>query len=250
MVAVISTNTRLAPDGARVEISLPPEAPALEWHGNTKIGGPSFLRSFGLAQAGQHRVIPKKIFPGGHTETFRREGFDLVVYESADRTDSCLVWAGPYNEATTWFGGPLPRRSLLNRIVSSVAFADSPEGATVKPALPAMGLQQFANMVYGVSDQLWVTVKDVRTSRDELPAWRGAAQGDAEVWKEKLDLDADQAGALSGTPYEWRYILANSTAVLELFFPQTSATMMRANDAAEHDRVTSIVSGVRAVWAA
>lgn len=249
MVATLAQITRSAPDGARVEISLPPEADSVQWHAHTRLGGPGLLRHFDLAQAGQHRVIPNKIFPGGRTEVFQKTGYDLITYEAADRSNSCLVWAGPHNEATTWFNGPLPRKSLLNRISSAVSFTDSPEGATVKPAVPAMGLQQFATEVWGVSDQMMLSIKDARTGRDELPEWRGAAQGDAEVWKEKLDLDPDQAAALSGTPFEWRYIFANSTAIFELVFPQ-NPSMMRARDAGEQDRVTAIVSGVRAAWAA
>ncbi|MDX3104762.1 hypothetical protein ACIBO5_45420 [Nonomuraea angiospora] len=249
MVATISQIVRQAPDGTRVEVSLPPEAPQLEWHANTRFGGPGFVRNFGLAPLGQHQVIPKKIFPGGRTETFRRTGFDLYLYESADRTDSCLVWAGPHHEATTWFGGPLPRRAVLNHTLSAVSFTDSPEGATLRPAVPAMGLQQFGTFILGVSDEMVMTVKDARTARDELPEWQGAAQGDAEVWKEKLDLDGDQATELSGTPFEWRYIYANPTSIVEIVFPRRPGAL-RAQDGAEQERVSSILAGVRAVWAA
>ena len=99
---------RIAADGSVVTLSVPAEAGAMRWFGATRVVGPAINRSFGLAQAGQHKVIPKKIFPGGRVQAFRRVGFDLVLYEASDRSDSCLVWAGPYNEVTTWFGGPAP----------------------------------------------------------------------------------------------------------------------------------------------
>jgi hypothetical protein len=250
MAATLSQTVRSAPDGARVAVTLPPGTAPLTWHAYTRLGGPSFLRAFDFAQAGQHRVIPKKIFPGGRAETFRRQGFDLVVYEAADRSDSCLVWAGPYNEATTWFGGPLPRRSYLNRVLSSVVFADAPEGATLGAASALRGLQQFGTFVYAAGEEVLLTVKDARTAREQVPSWQGARQGEAEVWKEKLALDPGPAAELSGTPYEWRYIVATSTAVVEMTFPRNPATQASARDADGHRRVDALVAGIRAQWTA
>ncbi|MFF5213033.1 hypothetical protein [Streptosporangium sp. NPDC000396] len=249
MVATLSQIVRLAPDGSRLDIALPSEAGSLAWHGHTRLGGPSLVRNFSFAQAGQHRVIPSKIFPGGRTEVFRQNGYDLVLYEAADRSQSCLVWAGPHNEVTTWFGGAAPRRAVLNHTVSAVSFTDSPEGARLVPAVPAMSLQQFGTVVIGRSDDLIVMIKDARAAREELPEHRGAVQGDTEMWKEKLELDGEQAAQLAGTPYEWRYIYANPTSIAEIIFPM-SPDAARARVASDDARVDSVLSGLRVTWAA
>ncbi|MFF5205636.1 hypothetical protein [Streptosporangium sp. NPDC000396] len=241
--------TRVAPDGARVDISLPPEAGELPWHGHTRLAGPALVRNFDLAPAGQRHVIPRKIFPGGRVETFRRSGFDLVLYEAADRSNSCLVWAGPHNEATTWFGGPAPRQSVLNRLVSNLSFTDSPEGARLVAAGPAANLQQFSTMVIGSSERLSVMIKDARGAREELPSWKGATQGDAEIWKEPLNLGPEQAKAVSGTPFEWRYIIANTTSVIEVVFHQR-ADSPQLRSTAEHDRTAAVLAGLKAAWSA
>ena len=59
---------RIAADGSVVTLSVPAEAGAMRWFGATRVVGPAINRSFGLAQAGQHKVIPKKIFPGGRVQ--------------------------------------------------------------------------------------------------------------------------------------------------------------------------------------
>ncbi|WP_214413091.1 hypothetical protein [Sphaerisporangium fuscum] len=229
-------------------VDLPPEAGPLAWHGHTRFAGPGLVRNFGLAPAGHHRVIPDKIFPGGRAETYRRQGFDLLLFESADRSDSCLVWAGAYNEATTWFSGPAPRRVVLNRLVSSVSFVDAPEGAKLTPMFtPA--IQQYGTMVLGVSDDLILMIRDARAAKDRLPTWQGAPQGDAEVWKEQLDLDPEQQKALAGTPFEWRYTFANPTSVFTLVFPRSpGAASLRST--AENDRVDAVMSNVKVAWSA
>ncbi|MBG0831088.1 hypothetical protein HS041_25335 [Planomonospora sp. ID67723] len=239
---------RSAPDGTRVTVDLPVEAGAIEWHGHTRFAGPGLVRDFQLAPAGHRRAIPSKIFPGGREETFRRHGFDLVLYEAADRSDSCLVWAGPYHEATTWFGGPAPRRLFLNRLIAAVDFTDSPEGAKITPRIRD-GVQQHGTMLIGANDGLLLMASDARVSRESLPAWRGAVQGNAEVWREELDLDPDQKAALAGTPYEWRYTFANPTTVFTLVFsrdPDQAGITARGNDAT----VDAVLGGINVMWAA
>ncbi|WP_433368807.1 hypothetical protein [Streptosporangium sp. CA-115845] len=247
MATTVAQVVRVAPDGGRAQITLPDEAGVLNWHARTRMAGPRLMRDFDLAQAGQHLVVPRKIFPGGRTEVSRRKGFDLVLYEAADRSDSCLVWAGPYNEATTWFGAPAPRTAVLNRLVSSVVFTDTPEGALLSPA-KGTAIEQFSTNVYGENDHLLIAVQDARIARESVPEWRGAQQGDTEVWKEALDLDPEQKAALAGTPYEWRYLYANATAVFEVIL------RMRAGGAGlrstgNEERATAVLSGLRVAWA-
>jgi hypothetical protein len=237
---------RIAADGSVVTLSVPAEAGAMRWFGATRVVGPAINRSFGLAQAGQHKVIPKKIFPGGRVQAFRRVGFDLVLYEASDRSDSCLVWAGPYNEVTTWFGGPAPREAVLDHLVSLLLFTDSPSGARFGPD-PAASLEQQSTRVYGWADDVVLMIRDARTSRDQLPPWRGLTMGDAELWKERLDLGQEQAEELAGSPFEWRYVMASPTAVTEIIFPLQPGAY-RAAAASALARVDAVVQGVRASW--
>ncbi|GAA2098749.1 hypothetical protein [Actinomadura alba] len=249
MVTALSEVVRVAADGARVSVSLPAEAGTLKWHGATRLSGPKFIRHFDLAQAGEHKVIPEKILPGARTEIFRRRGFDLVLYEAADRSDGCLVFVGPHNEASTWFGGPPPRPAVLNRIVSMLTFADSPAGARLT-AKPAANLQQHGTMLVGSDARMTVIIRDARNVRDDLPTWRGQAQGDAEVWRSRLDLREEQAAKLKGTPFEWRYTFANATSVFDVTFRSEPPPGVRLKSAVEENHVNTVLSGLKVAWAA
>lgn len=245
MSATLAQITRAAADGARLTIDLPDAAGTLEWHGVTKIAGPGFARSFSLAQRGGNSAIPTHIFPGGRVESFQRRGYDLTLYEAADRSDSCLIWVGPHNEATTWFNGPAPRRSVLNALVAAVDFADTPEGATVKARVPAV-LQQFGTTVIGANDRLTIMATDARTSRESLPDWQGANRGSEEVWKVALDVDPDQKPRLAGTPYEWKYTFANAGAVFTVQFTyDLDNASMRAADTGLAD---AVLAGLKVQW--
>jgi hypothetical protein len=237
---------RISADGARVTIDLPEEAGMVSWHGHTRLAGPGLVRNYSFAPAGHHKVIPQKIFPGGRRETYRRQGFDLVLYEAVDRSNGCLIWAGPHNEATTWFGGPVPRQAVLNGIIASVEFTDAPEGARLAPLHPA-SVQQYGTLLVGIGHELLLMVKDARAGRDALPSWQGAVIGDAEVWKERLDLDPKQRNALAGTPLEWRYIFANPTSIYTVAFPQRADSRNFWNQA-ERDRVNAVMAGVKVAW--
>ncbi|MEO3927141.1 hypothetical protein ABGB07_25220 [Micromonosporaceae bacterium B7E4] len=239
---------RAAPDGAQVSVTLPPEVGTLKWYGATRFSGAQFLRDFSFAQAGAHKVIPHKIFPGGRTEVFRRRGFDLIVYEAADRSDGCLVFAGPHNEATTWFGGPAPRPAVLNRIISMVTFTDSPAGARMT-ANPAANLQQHGTMLIGSDARMTLMVRDARQARSELPTWQGMARGDTEVWRSRMDLREEDASRLAGTPFEWRYTFANPTSVFDVTFRSTPPPGVRLAKTVDEDHVNTVLAGLQVSWA-
>ncbi|MEV0612837.1 hypothetical protein AB0I81_05865 [Nonomuraea sp. NPDC050404] len=241
--------TRLAADGARLTIDLPVETGTLEWHGHTRIAAPGLLRAFSLAPAGHSKAVPTHIFPGGRAETFRRRGYDLRLYEAADRSNSCLIWAGPYHEATTWFNGPAPRQSVLNSLAAAIEFADGPEGAKVTPRLK-VGTQQFGTSVFGISDRVLIMALDARTARESLPDWQGMARGDVEVWKDALALDPEQKAALTGTPYEWRYTFASPTAVFTVMFPKDGTEAAALRNSRDQAMVDAVLGGVRVEWAA
>jgi hypothetical protein len=235
--------SRVAPNGARVDIALPEAAGPIEWFGTTRLSGAGFLRGFSFAPIGEYKVIPKKIFPGGRHEVFQRRGFDLMLFEAADRSNSCLVWAGPYNEATTWFGGPAPREELLNRVTSAVHFTDSPGGARVT-AEPAANLQQHTTMLVAQNDRILVMFRDARTESHTLPEWQGMRQGDTEIWRSPRALEPQQAEAVKGTAFEWRYLMANPTTVFEVIFQ-----LMPGENAAESDSLAeTVLSGTRSTW--
>lgn len=209
---------RTGPDGSRLTVALPAAAGEVAWHGLTKLSGPNSFLSVSLSPAGEHRSFRVGEFEGGRAEVFRRRGYDLHVYESADRADSALVWVGPYNEASTMFSGPAPQLAVLNRMASMVDFADSAHGATITPK-PGTGLQQHESLVVGWGEQIVVMVRDAAGSRAALPEWQGHQRGDAEIWKRPLDLPEDQAAAVAGSPYESRYTIANSSAAFDVIFP-------------------------------
>ncbi|MCG5212089.1 hypothetical protein [Streptosporangium sp. KLBMP 9127] len=237
---------RISADGARVRINLPEEAGAVAWHGHTRLAGQGPARNYSIAPAGRHRAIPTKIFPGGSGKTYRRMGFDLILYEAADRSNSCLIWAGPYNEATTWFGGPVPKPAVLNSLVTSVTFTDSADGAQLTPRNP-VGVQQYGTVVLGIGHEFLLMAKDARAGRDALPNWQGAVIGNSEVWKERLDLDPKQRDALAGTPLEWRYIYASPTSIFTIAFPQRLDSAEFWNKK-ERDRVTAVMAGLKVEW--
>ncbi|GAA0935275.1 hypothetical protein [Nonomuraea longicatena] len=247
MTITLSRLTRAAADGARLTIEVPQSVGTLHWSGLTKLAGPGFARAFTLTQRGGNKALPTHVFPGGRVETFRRQGYDLTLYEAADRSDSCLVWVGPYNEAKTWFNGPAPRRSVLNTVLAAVDFADGPDGAVLRARRPSV-LHQFATTVIGAGDGFQVIATDARATREALPDWQGATRGDSEVWRVALDLDPDEKQRLAGTPYEWKYTFANASAVYTVhFIPEPGPGALRAADGT---LVDDVLSGLRVTWAA
>lgn len=238
--------TRRAPDGAHITLSLPAEVGDIQWHGITRFAGPQFSRDLSFAPTGQYKVVASKLFPGGREEWFRRNGFDLVLYETEDRSDSCLVWVGPYNEATTFFGGPAPRREVLNRIVATLTFKDSKQGAFIKP-VSAAGLSQYGTMLVGHSDEVTVLIRGAREGRHTLPEWRGMPEGDAEIWRRRLDLDEEPRQELTGTAFEWRYTLANPTAIVDVTLA-TKPWVARMDDSRAARTVEAVLSSLQPSW--
>ena len=88
---------RMAASGHPVELTLPGMLGAFRWYGSTRFTGPRFARQFFMAPAGEHRAIPSKILPGARQVRREMHGYDAVVFEAADRSDSALVLAGPHN---------------------------------------------------------------------------------------------------------------------------------------------------------
>ncbi|MEV6104308.1 hypothetical protein AB0M28_06265 [Streptomyces sp. NPDC051940] len=240
---------RTAPDGARVSVQIPTAAGALKWHGSTRFTGTDFARDFTIAPAGAHRAITGRILPDARTRTVRRSGFDLMVIEAGDRSDSALVVAGPYHEAHTWFGGPAPRASVLTRIVSKLDFADSPDGARLTGRSGAH-LQQYGVMLVASEPRMTVMIMDARQERDRVPAWRGLARGDAEVWRFRMDLREDEAARLAGTPLEWRYLFANRTTVFEVAFRDRPPRGAGPDVSVDEDFVNGVLDGLTVDWAA
>ena len=244
MVEVVRT----APDGATVSVTIPATAGILNWHAAIRFTGVMFTRDFTIAPAGAQKAIPHRILPGARAQTVRGNGFDLVVYEAADRSDGALVIAGPYHEAHTWFGGPVPRTGVLNRLVSMVDFVDSPTGARVTPAA-GTDLQQHGVMVVGSDARTTIMIKDARQERDRIPAFRGLVRDDAEVWRYRMDLRDEEATRLAGTPYEWRYMYANPTAVFDVSFRDRPAPGAAADAAVGDEHVNTVLAGLRVTWA-
>ncbi len=238
---------RIAPDGAHVTFVTPEREQAVVWSGGVKIMGHNVNMHIDLAPVGEHEFVVKHEIPGAHIQTFRRSGFDLKLIEAADRSDSRLFWAGPFNEASTSFPGPAPREQVLNRVVSMVTFKDSPDGATVIPVEGA-NLQQVDTMVVAATDNMVIFARSAAGAPGQLPHWRGTSRGAEEVWKQALDLDEEQAQRLSGTPHQWRYTFANDTTLFDVVFPD-QAVGLEARNARSLEWAEDILSTVRVTWA-
>lgn len=238
---------RSAPDGSRVQVSVPGNVGDIQWFGTTRFSGPNFMRDFSFAPVGQYKVIPTRIMPGASQQSFRRRGYDLILFEAADRSDSCLVWVGPHNEVTTWFGGPAPREEVLNRIISAVRFTDSESGARIV-AEPAANLQQHSTMLVGRAEQVLLMLRDAKPFKHTVPTWQGMQQGDVEVWRTERAVEGPQMEQLRGTAFEWRYLAASPTAMWDVVFePRSENAQLAAADVDSF--ATSVLADTRVSWA-
>lgn len=209
--------SRIAPTGAPVDLTLPSAFGEYRWYANTRFVGPRMARQFFLAPAGEHRAIPAHLMPGARERRQSMRGFDAVVFEAPDRSDSALVLAGPHNEATTWFGGPAPDAAGLNSLMSTFRFSDSARGATLVPMSDLL-VKQSDTALIGRSS---TSVLMVRRSADVLPTlpeWAGFELPGGELWRAGRVLDDREAALVAGTPHQWRYLLAGDSVAMDLVF--------------------------------
>lgn len=207
--------TRIAPSGAPVELTLPAALGDFRWYGSTRFSGPRLSRQFFLAPAGEHRAIPTHILPGARERRQSLRGFDAVVFEAADRSDSALVLSGPYHEATTWFGGPAPDLVGLTALLSTFQFVDGPNGAALTP-LSSLLVQQPDVAVIGRTPSAMLMVRRSVDMLPTLPEWAGFALPGGELWRAGRVLNSREAGLVAGTPHQWRFLLAGASVAMDL----------------------------------
>jgi hypothetical protein len=206
---------RVAASGDPVELTLPRMLGDLRWYGTTRFTGPRLARQFFLAPAGEHRAIPAKLLPGARQARRTLRGYDAMVFEAADRSDSALVLAGPYNEATTWFGGPAPDAAGLEGLLRTFRFTDSANGATLVPASNLLVQQPDVTLI-GRNERAVLIVRRAAEMLPALPEWAGLTLPGGELWRAGRVLDAVQAGLVAGGPHQWRYVLAGPTLGMDL----------------------------------
>ncbi|WP_283136247.1 hypothetical protein [Rhizohabitans arisaemae] len=236
--------TRTTADGSTVTVALPAGVGAVTWHGSTTIVGHGIDRRFVLGPAGEHQVHAADM-PGVRTVRYRRNGFDIALFESGDRSQSFLTWIGLYHEATTWFSGPAPRLTVINRLISSVDFSDSPSGAVLKGK---PHLDQYGTDLVAWGDSVFISARDATKNKDLLPTWQGFKRGNEEVWKEKLDLEPTEAAAVAGTAYEWRYIFANPTTIFDMAFRTDPGRMTAFSTESSDAWIQDVLAEVNLSW--
>ena len=138
---------RVAASGDPVEMTLPALLGDIRWYGNTRLTGTSARAAVFLAPAGEHRATGQRSSPAAARSQRTMRGYDAVVFEAADRSDSALVLAGPYNEATTWFGGPAPTAAGIERLLRMFRFTDSANGATLVPTSDMLVQQPDVSLI-------------------------------------------------------------------------------------------------------
>jgi hypothetical protein len=237
----------VAPSGAPVELTLPTEFGEYRWYANTRFTGPRMARQFFLAPAGEHRAIPAKLMPGAREHRQGMRGFDAVVFEAPDRSDSALVLAGPHHEATTWFGGPAPDVAGLNALLSALRFSDSPQGASLTP-VSDMLVKQGDEALIGRSDQAMLLVRRSVDMLPVLPEWSGFRLPGGEMWRAGRVLGEQAAAQVADTPHQWRYLLAGDSVAMDLVLlgPESGRAV---TDLAE-GQVVDALSALRGRWAA
>ncbi len=213
-VVQLRTVTRRSPSGATVAMSIPAALGEYRWYGNTRFSGPRVARQFFFAPVGRHRVIPRKILPGGRQVRRSFRGHDVVLFEAVDRSDAAAVWVGPFNEATTWFGGPGPDEALLSYLIGTGEFRDSASGASLTPT--SEYVRSADTSVIGMNEASRLIVRSATDALPLLPDWAGLAVPGGELWRTERTLETADARAVAGTPHQFRYLVASPTAVLDL----------------------------------
>ena len=238
---------RVAASGDPVELTVPGLLGDLRWYGSTRFTGPRMARQFFLAPAGEHRAIPVKILPGARQVRRSLRGYDAIVFEAADRSDSALVLAGPYNEATTWFGGPAPDSAGLERLLRAFRFTDSANGATMVPVSETVVRQPDVSLI-GRSDRSVLVVRRAAEMLPSLPEWAGLSLPGGELWRAGRIMDQVHAGLVAGSPHQWRYVLAGPTLGMDLVLlgPESGRAPLPIGDSQVVDAL-SVLSGK---WAA
>jgi hypothetical protein len=237
--------SRIAPSGAPVDLTLPAAFGEYSWYGNTRFTGPRMARQFFLAPAGEHRIIPTHVLPGARERRQSMRGFDAVVFEAPDRTDSALVLAGPHHEATTWFGGPAPDSAGLAGLLGTFRFADSPAGATLTPASDLLVKQSDVALI-GRNERSTLIVRRSTDVLPTLPEWAGFALPGGELWRAGRVLSARDASRVAGTPHEWRYLLAGDSVAMDLVLhgPESGRPVLKMGE----DQLVGALAALTGRW--
>lgn len=205
----------IGPTGDPVALTLPVAFGDYRWYASTRFAGPRMARQFFLAPAGEHRAIPTHVLSGASVRRLPMRGFDAVVFEAPDRSDSALVLAGPHNEATTWFAGPAPDAAGIGALLSTLRFTDSPQGASLTPTSDLL-VKQADSVLIGRSDSSVLMVRPAVDVLPTLPEWAGFGLPGGELWRAGRVLDEPQTSLVTGTPHEWRYLLAGDSVAMDL----------------------------------
>ncbi|QJY47346.1 hypothetical protein [Pseudonocardia broussonetiae] len=246
MVAATTRAVSLvAPSGAPVELEVPDAFGDFRWYGSTRFAGPYMSRQFFLAPLGQHRAIPTHVMPGATERVQPMRGYDAVVYEARDRSDSALVLAGPHHEATTWFGGPAPDLMGVSTMLTSFRYDDGPRGAALTPAAPLLVSQPDVALI-GHSESATLIVRRSVDVLPSLPEWAGLALPGGELWRAGREMDARAAALTAGGPHSWRYVLAGDSVAMDLVLlgPESG----RAPTTMAEDQIVDALGALSGRW--
>jgi hypothetical protein len=237
----VSRISRIAASGAGVELALPTVLGTYGWYGTTRFSGPRLARQFFLAPAGEHHAIATRLLPGARITRQTLRGHDAVLVEAADRSDSALVLAGPYHEATTWFGGPAPDAAGVQNLLATFRFTDSARGASLVPASPLVRQSDVAIIGRGPGSVL--IVRPAVDLLPTLPEWAGLALPGGELWRAGRLLNPEQSRLVAGTAHQWRYLFAGDTAAMDLVLlgPESGRPALPLGEAQVVDALTGLI---------
>jgi hypothetical protein len=244
-VGTPARTTRIAPSGARVDLAVPDVFGPLRWYASTRFTGPRTARQFFLAPRGEHRVIPTHVLPGARERRVPLRGADAVLFEAADRSDAALVLAGPYHEATTWFGGPAPADAGLAALLDTFRFTDDPAGATLVPTSDLL-LRQSGVSLIGRGERATLVARRAVDALPTLPDWAGLQLPGGELWRADRLLDDAASALVGGTVHQWRYVLAGQSTAMDLVLhgPESGRAPLPLTD----DQVLAALGALDAAW--